>query len=49
MQVTVSLSLLGNDDGRMSFRLNSNVLVTPLTSVVFDFMPDNNLPPGRVQ
>ena len=49
MQVTVSLSLLGNDDGRMSFQLNSYVLVAPLTPVVFDFMPDNNLPPGRVQ
>jgi hypothetical protein len=49
MQVTVSLSLLGNDDGRMTFQLSSYVLAAPLTSVVFDFMPDSNLPPGRVQ
>jgi len=49
MQVTVSLSLLGNDDGRMSFQLNSNVLVAPMTAVGFDLMPDINLPPGTVQ
>jgi hypothetical protein len=49
MQVTVPLSLLGNDDGRMSFQMSSYVLISPLTPVVFDFMPDNNLPPGRVQ
>jgi hypothetical protein len=33
----------------MSFLLSSYVLVGPLTTVAFDFMPDNNLPPGRVQ
>jgi len=49
MQVTVPLSLLGNDDGRMSFQLNSNVLVAPQTAVGFDLMPDINLPPGSVQ
>ena len=49
MQATISLSLLGNDDGRISFQLNSYVLVAPLSSVLFDFMPENNAPPGRVQ
>jgi hypothetical protein len=49
MQVTVALSLLGNASGRMSFQLSSYVLVAPLTPVIFDWMPDNNLPPGRVQ
>jgi hypothetical protein len=49
MEVTVALSLLGNASGRMSFQLSSYVLVAPLTPVVFDWMPDNNLPPGRVQ
>jgi hypothetical protein len=49
MQVTVPLSLLGNADGRMSFQLNSYVIVAPLTPVAFDFMPDSNLPPGRVR
>jgi hypothetical protein len=49
MQVTMALSLLGNASGRMSFQLNSYVLVAPLTPVIADWMPDNNLPPGRVQ
>ena len=49
MQATVSLSLIGNDDGRMSFRVNSNVLVAPTTTIGFDLMPDLDLPPARVQ
>jgi hypothetical protein len=49
MQVIAPLSLLGNDDGRMSFQVSSYVLIAPLMPVVFDFMPDSNLPPGRVQ
>jgi hypothetical protein len=49
MQVVVSLATLGNANGRMNFQLNSYVLVAPLTPVIFDFMPDNNLPFGRVQ
>jgi hypothetical protein len=49
MQVTVALSLLGNASGRMNFQLDSYVLVAPLMPVIFDWMPDNNLPPGRVQ
>jgi hypothetical protein len=49
MQVTVPLSLLGNDDGRLNFQMNSYVLVAPSTTVLFDFMPDSNVPPGRVQ
>jgi hypothetical protein len=49
MQVTVALSVLGNASGRTSFQLNSYVLVAPLTPVIFDWMPDHNLPPGRVQ
>jgi len=50
MQVTVPLSLLGNADGRMNFNVSSYVFFAPpSTSVVFDVMPDNNLPPGRVQ
>jgi hypothetical protein len=49
MQVTVSLSLLGNAEGRMSFRLSSYVIAAPLTPVVFDFMPDSNLPLGLVR
>jgi hypothetical protein len=49
MQVIVPLSTLGTGDGHMSFQVSVYVLVAPLTPVVFDFMPDNNLPPGRVE
>jgi hypothetical protein len=49
VQVTVPLSLLGNDDGRLSFQASSYVLVAPLTPVVFDLIPDSGLPPARVQ
>jgi hypothetical protein len=34
---------------RSASQLNSNILVAPLTPVICDFMPDNNLRPGRVQ
>jgi len=49
VQVIVPLSLLGNDDGRLSFQASSYVLVAPLTPVVFDVIPDNGLQPARVQ
>jgi hypothetical protein len=49
MQVTVPLSLLGNDDGRLNFQMSAYVMVAPQTPVVVDFMPDSNLPPGRIQ
>jgi hypothetical protein len=49
MQVVVPLSLLGNADGRMAFAMNSYVLVATATAVVFDFMPDANQVPGRIQ
>jgi hypothetical protein len=49
MQVTVPLSLLGNASGRMTFEFNSYVLVAPLTPVIFDWMPNIDAPPGRVQ
>ena len=49
LQVTVPLSLLGDDDGRLSFEANAYVLVAPLTPVVSDWIPDTNLPPARVQ
>jgi hypothetical protein len=50
MQATVPLSLLGNVSGRLNFRIGA--YVSPQTSsptIVSDMMPDNNLPPGRVQ
>jgi hypothetical protein len=49
MQVTLPLSLLGSDDGRMSFQAISYFMVGPLTTMVVDFMPDNALPAGRIQ
>lgn len=50
VQATVPLSLFGNADGRMFFNVGSYVFFPPpATSVVFDVMPDRNLPPGRVQ
>jgi hypothetical protein len=33
----------------MNFQVNSYVLVAPQTAIPFDFMPDHNLPPGRIQ
>src|SRR5215831_9054139 len=36
MQVTVPLSLLGNDDGRMNFQMSAYVTVAPQASVVVD-------------
>ncbi len=50
MQATVPVSLLGNGSGRLNFRIGA--YVSPQTSsptIVSDMMPDNNLPPGRVQ
>jgi hypothetical protein len=52
MQVTVPLASLGNTDGRMTFKLHSYVTIIigeTLTPIMFDFMPDERLPPGRVQ
>ncbi len=49
MQATISLAAIGSVDGRLNFQLNSYAIVAPTTTVVFDFMPDNNQPPGRVQ
>jgi len=47
--VTVPLSMLGNDDGRMNFQVSAYVIVAALTPVVFDYMPENSAPPARVQ
>jgi hypothetical protein len=50
MDVTVPLSLLGNDDGRLDFRMIafSHVAGSP-TSGGLDWMPDTNLPGARIQ
>jgi hypothetical protein len=52
MQVTVSLANLGNSSSRMTFRLHSYVTIIvgqTLTPIIFDSMPDDPLPPGRIQ
>jgi hypothetical protein len=47
-QLSVPLSLFGSSDGRMTFRMSSYVVVAALAPIIFDFMPDTNLAPGRV-
>jgi hypothetical protein len=49
MNVTVPLSMLGNGDGRMAFRVESLVLLTTISAIPFDDLPDLSLPPPRVQ
>ena len=45
MNLTAPLSLLGGDDGRMDFRVRVHHSLQP----AFDFLPDVNLAPGRVE
>jgi len=49
MQATVPLSTMAGADGHMTFQVNTYAFVAPLTPVVFDVLPDNNLQPARVQ
>lgn len=49
MQAVVPLSALGNTSGRITFVINSYALVAPLTPVLFDWLPDTNLPGARTQ
>ena len=54
MQVIVPLSLLGNDDGRMSFQIFASILVSSSppalpTALIVDVMPDVAAAPARVQ
>jgi hypothetical protein len=52
IDVTVPLSLIGNPDGRLNYRISSFIVLpntTRATGVIVDTMPDVNLPPGRVQ
>jgi len=49
MQVVVPLSAIGAGSGRVSFQVISYVAVSPTTSVTFDYLPDVNLAPARVQ
>jgi hypothetical protein len=48
MNVTVPLPMLAGD-GRMTFRVESLSLLTAISAIPFDDLPDLNLPPGRVQ
>ena len=45
LHLRASLDLLGNDDGRMNFRVRASHALQP----VFDFLPDVNLPAARVE
>jgi len=49
MQAVVPLSALGNASGRMTFVVNSYVIVAALTPAPFDWLPDTNLAPARTQ
>jgi hypothetical protein len=49
MQAIVPLSALGNTGGRIAFAVNSYAIVAAQTPVVFDWLPDTNLPPARTQ
>lgn len=50
LQVTVPLSLLGGDDGRMNFWVASYVLASQGPSSPLDAMPDNpGQSPGRIE
>ena len=49
MQAVVPLSALGNTSGRIAFVVNAYALVATLTPVLFDWLPDTNLPAARTQ
>jgi hypothetical protein len=51
MSVVIPLSLLGNDDGQMTFRVEVQTQLTsaPTYTAVLDWMPDTTLPPGRLE
>ena len=49
MQTVVPLSALGNTSGRLAFVVNAYAIVAPLTPVLFDWVPDTNLPAARTQ
>ncbi len=50
MDVTIPLSIIGNDDGRLNFKVTCDTQISPggFTGVL-DTMPDIGLPPGIVQ
>ena len=50
--MTMSLANLGNASGHMTFKLHTYVTIVvgqTVTPILFDSMPDDLLPPGRVQ
>jgi hypothetical protein len=49
-RVAVPLSLLGNDDGRLKFKVTcAQFLADAVTTAIVDYMPDLGLPPGVVR
>ena len=49
INVSVPLSLLGNDDGRLNFRIQSSVQLTTISATPVDDMPDVASSPGTVK
>jgi len=47
IDVTVPLALIGNDDGRLDFKVFASA--GPVWPSILDRMPDEGLPPGHVQ
>jgi hypothetical protein len=49
-RITVPLSIVGNDDGRMNFKVNCQQWITTSSATgVLDWMPDVGLPPAQVR
>lgn len=48
--IAVPLTLLGNDDGRLNYKVSSfSIVANTAPSGILDTMPNVGLPPGRVQ
>ena len=49
-RITVPLGIVGNDDGRMNFKVNCQQWITTSSATgVLDWMPDVGLPPAQVR
>ena len=49
MNATVPLTLLSNDDGRLNFRVHSATVLTTISAIPFDVMPDVSFSVAVVQ
>jgi hypothetical protein len=50
LRVVVPLAMLGNDDGRMKFKVTSAQFLTDTTATgITDYMPNAGAAPGQVR